>query len=54
MQERFCTCGYKVLVNYGLTSPASWNPVFVSANSAISVIRTCPCCGKALDIDSLR
>ncbi len=53
MQERFCSCGNKVMVHYGVVK-TSWKPVFSVADGQASFIRVCPCCGKPLDIDSLR
>ncbi|WP_187170411.1 hypothetical protein [Salidesulfovibrio onnuriiensis] len=55
MQERFCTCGKMVLVQYGTNDRMSRNPVFLTADKKIvAAIRLCPGCGMPLDINTLR
>ena len=53
MQKRFCSCGYSVLVQYGLGAAETVRTTFWNGASWSSVI-ICPCCGQHLDIDSLR
>lgn len=54
MQERFCTCGNRLFVEY-LFSAISWLPVFwTSPETGCGNIHVCPRCGRSLDINSLR
>lgn len=53
MQQRFCTCGYAVWVQY-LFSRAKCKTIFWSGNADRGYRLTiCPCCGRRLNIDEL-
>lgn len=53
MQKRFCTCGFMVLVDYIMHANSFVCRVF-SAGGHRNRMENCPCCGRPLDIDSLR
>ena len=56
MQNRFCLCGYKIIVDY-LSQRGQWKPYFV-VNGATVLKRhrsaQCPNCGSHLNINTLR
>ena len=54
MQQRFCTCGAPVLVEYKLMSARPWETQFWRQEPLRQSIAACPCCGRKLDIHSLR
>lgn len=54
MQQRFCTCGAPVLVEYKLLSARPWETQFWRQEPLRQNIAACPCCGRKLDIHSLR
>ncbi|WP_320172353.1 hypothetical protein [Maridesulfovibrio sp.] len=55
MQERFCKCGNRVLVQYHHKRPENWFTRFwVMGSTYGKTIRTCPVCGSPLDINSLK
>jgi hypothetical protein len=54
MQQRFCTCGAAVLVEYKLFSARPWETQFWRQEPQRQSIAACPCCGRKLDIHSLR
>ncbi|MGD8969969.1 MAG: hypothetical protein PVG01_01070, partial [Desulfobacterales bacterium] len=53
MQQRFCTCGFPVWVQYLLSEmncgTIFWSTVYRSGR----VLTRCPSCGRALHIDDL-
>ena len=54
MQQRFCTCGFSVWVEYRFT-PSNCIAVFRSADRPHSAnVTRCPCCGQRIHIDELR
>ncbi|WP_432735073.1 hypothetical protein [Maridesulfovibrio sp. FT414] len=55
MQERFCRCGNRVMVQYHNKKTESWFTRFwVMGSTYGKTIRTCPECGSPLDINSLK
>ncbi len=58
MQQRFCTCGFMVLVDYIVQSSAFACRFFSRTadghHQHAHRVTTCPCCGRALDINALR
>ncbi|MCM0754948.1 hypothetical protein M7784_06765 [Desulfovibrio aminophilus] len=55
MQKRFCSCGAPVLVEYKLNSARPWETRFWGqGGSERRTLAVCPCCGRRLDIHSLR
>lgn len=51
MQERYCTCGSKVFVDYGLGRGVRfWS--FCRLGGV--TVRVCPGCGRVLSINGLR
>lgn len=54
MQKRFCTCGFMVLVDYIMNSNSFAYRVFSAGLHNGRRVEACPCCGRPLDIDSLR
>ncbi len=53
MQKRFCSCGALVWVRY-LFANARWLAFFYHGDDCSFGTRTCPCCGRVLDIQDLR
>ena len=57
MQQRYCTCGQRVLVRYS-NRFGSWNPQFIvgheSSKRVNATAHTCPNCGAPLNIHQLR
>ncbi|MGA9535569.1 MAG: hypothetical protein WBR24_06640 [Desulfobacterales bacterium] len=53
MQQRFCTCGFPVWVQYLLSERNGgtifWSTVYRTGR----VLTRCPSCGRALHIDDL-
>lgn len=55
MQERYCTCGSKVFVDYGPGRNLGSGVRFWSfCRQGGVTVRVCPHCGKVLSINSLR
>lgn len=54
MQERYCSCGMSVLVEYKLNTPRPWETRFLLTGSQRRSIAACPCCGRRLNINTLR
>jgi hypothetical protein len=55
MQKRFCSCGAPVLVEYKLNSARPWETRFWGQGAVERrSLAVCPCCGRRLDIHSLR
>lgn len=52
MQERFCICGHKVMVDYKQII-SNWKSMFFSEKKSQSIQR-CPHCGNVLNINTLR
>ncbi|NDV22892.1 hypothetical protein [Desulfovibrio sp. JC022] len=54
MQERFCKCGNRVMVQYHSKKDEAWFTRFwVMGNTFGKTIRVCPDCGSPLDINRL-
>ena len=54
MQERYCECGTRVMVQFSATDTI-WKPVFwVLHHFTGGRVFFCPSCGRPLDIDILR
>lgn len=57
MQNRFCLCGYKIIVNYS-SQRGHWRPHFIlqdhSKTHGKNRIAVCPNCGAPLNINNLR
>lgn len=54
MQQRFCSCGFPVWVQY-LFSETNCNALFwATVYRTGKRITRCPLCGSTLDIDQLR
>ncbi|WP_035075140.1 hypothetical protein [Maridesulfovibrio zosterae] len=55
MQERFCKCGNRVMVQYQNKKSTDWFTRFwVMGSTFGKTIRICPECGCPLDINSLK
>ena len=55
MQERFCKCGNRVIVQYHSKKDEAWFTRFwVMGSTFGKTIRVCPVCGSPLDINSLK
>lgn len=52
MQDRYCICGHKVMVDYR-KMVFSWKSMFFNEKKS-QVIQRCPHCGVALNINVLR
>jgi len=54
MQQRFCTCGYTIWVQY-ICPNKECRIIFKSNGDDIAGNLThCPCCNQILDIDTLQ
>lgn len=54
MQQRFCTCGFSVWVEYRL-NPSGCVTVFrAEAMPRSARVTRCPVCGRRIHIDELR
>jgi hypothetical protein len=54
MQERYCECGARVMVQFSAQND-TWRPVFwVLHRFNGGRVFFCPSCGNPLEIDSLR
>lgn len=53
MQQRFCTCGTRVWVNY-IFANMRWLAFFYRGEAAETGTTRCPCCGQSLNIETLR
>lgn len=54
MQERYCSCGMSVLVEYKLNTQRPWETRFLLSGPQRRSIAACPCCGRRLNINTLR
>ena len=54
MQERFCKCGHRLMVQYTLDGFIPWEAVIVDDGIETSPVKVCPCCGSYLSIHFLR
>ncbi|BDQ37373.1 hypothetical protein SYK_17330 [Pseudodesulfovibrio nedwellii] len=54
MQERFCKCGHRLMVQYTLDGFIPWEAVIVEDDVIVSPVKVCPCCGSYLSIHFLR
>ncbi|WP_319541996.1 hypothetical protein [uncultured Pseudodesulfovibrio sp.] len=54
MQERFCKCGHRLMVQYTLDGFIPWEAVIVEDDAIVSPVKVCPCCGSYLSIHFLR
>lgn len=54
MQERFCKCGHRLMVQYTLDGFLPWEAVIVDDGGETSPVKVCPCCGSYLSIHFLR
>jgi hypothetical protein len=54
MQERYCECGYPILVSYLLLAGKSWAARFwAGSNYLAKTVDRCPRCGRSLKVDML-
>lgn len=54
MQERYCKCGNRVIVQYCNRRSDNWMiRYWQMGNNYGKTIRICPHCGRRIDIDSL-
>ncbi|MCC8194757.1 MAG: hypothetical protein LIP28_08955 [Deltaproteobacteria bacterium] len=53
MQQRFCSCGASIWVRYFFANK-HWLAFFYRGDSGDTSTSVCPCCGKPLNIESLR
>lgn len=57
MQNRFCLCGYKIIVKYQ-SLHGQWRPCFTADSEKYrqqkNRLSVCPNCGTPLDINTLR
>jgi len=54
MQERFCKCGHRLMVQYTLDGFIPWEAVILKEDGQVSPVKVCPCCGTYLSIHFLR
>ncbi|MEZ7198591.1 MULTISPECIES: hypothetical protein [Pseudodesulfovibrio] len=54
MQERFCKCGHRLMVQYTLDGFIPWEAVIRDDEGRTSPVKVCPCCGSYLSIHFLR
>jgi len=53
MQERFCSCGARIMVQF-TNIETKWQPVFWSPRQARGTrLHVCPSCGQYLEINRL-
>jgi len=53
MQQRFCTCGFPVWVQYLLSETTCGTIFWATIHRRSKVLTRCPSCGRALHIDDL-
>ena len=53
MQQRFCSCGHSIWVQYVLPNKYCWIVFRPSNHSNTHKLKTCPVCNKQLSIDDL-
>ena len=54
MQERFCKCGQRLMVQYTLDGFIPWEPVIHNRHEVEQPVKICPTCGSYLSIHFLR
>ncbi|MEF2144228.1 MAG: hypothetical protein V3573_02180 [Desulfovibrionaceae bacterium] len=55
MQQRYCQCGAAFMVAYLANGPERVRVHILAASRAgLLTVHHCPCCGKRVDIHSLR
>ena len=54
MQQRFCTCGFSVWVEYRLSSTGCVTVFHAAGKPRAAKVTRCPCCGRRIHIDELR
>lgn len=54
MQERFCKCGHRLMVQYTLNGFIPWEAVIHQEQPDADPVKVCPCCGAYLSIHFLR
>jgi len=54
MQERFCKCGHRLMVQYTLDGFIPWEAVIRDDEGITRPVKVCPCCGSYLSIHFLR
>ncbi|WP_203529399.1 hypothetical protein [Pseudodesulfovibrio sp. JC047] len=54
MQERYCKCGHRLMVQYSLDGFLPWEAVIVDDEAVVIPVKVCPCCGSYLSIHFLR
>lgn len=54
MQERYCKCGHRLMVQYTLDGFLPWEAVILKENGEHSPVKVCPHCGAYLSIHFLR